>query len=161
MKQKAVPGFRALFGEPFYSYDRVVEQMPSDIMLSLAITINNELSFPIAYDQNQYRILSFMGKAYTVEQRIMITSQLHRLAEAGYKEEAYQLFHRRYIMGLILKELRRNNNTAVYIPHNGGEFPFLIAYLMTIDEEHWKDQPVLVKSIKETEYDLSDYNMIW
>ena len=161
MKQKAVPGFRALFGEPFYSYERVVEQMPSDIVLSMAITINNELSFPISYEQNQFRILNFMGKGYTAEQRIMITSQLHRLAQEGYREEAYQLFHRRYLMAIIVKELKRNNNTPVYIPHNGGEFPFLVAYLMTIDDEHSKDQPVLTKSIKETEFELSDYNMIW
>lgn len=161
MKQKAVPGFRALFGEPFYSYERVVEPMPSDIVLSLAITINNELFFPIAYEQNQYRILNFMGKGYTAEQRIMVTSQLHRLAQEGYREEAYQLFHRRYLMAMIVKELKRNNNMPIYVPHNGGEFPFLIAYLMTIDEVHNKDQPILAKSIKETEFELSDYNMIW
>jgi|APCry1669190288_1035285.scaffolds.fasta_scaffold10242_1 hypothetical protein len=161
MKQKSIPGYRALFGEPFCSCECVLEKMPSSAVLSIAISINNELSFDMPYQKNQHRILSFMGLAYTVEQRLMITSQLQRLQQSGYNEEAYELFHRRYLIAIILKELQRNQSHQVYLPSNGGEFPFLIAYLMTIDEEHAKDQPILAKSLVEIETSLSDYNMIW
>jgi len=56
MKQKSVPGYSLLSGKPNYSYEPTLRDISSPSIISIAITINNELEADIPYKEDQNRI---------------------------------------------------------------------------------------------------------
>jgi hypothetical protein len=161
MKQKSVPGHAMVFGIPTYSYENALEGLSSSSAISIAIAINNELTLDLPYKENQHRILEMTKKSYAKTQIDLLDFNLRRLAFSGFREEAYELFHRRYLLSLLVKELRRNQQGPAYTIRAGEEFPFLLAYLLTIDDEHNKDRGPLDNSLKQKEDPFIEYRLIW
>jgi hypothetical protein len=161
MKQKSVPGFSILFGAEGLQYDIVTTAISSSTMINIAMIINNELEADMPFQQNQIRLLQSTIKSYTDQQIQLIEFNLNRLLHSGFGMDAYELFHRRYLLPLIVKELHRNQTGPAYIIRRGEEFPFMLAYLLTIDEEHDKDRVLLDKALKQKEAPFMEYRLIW
>ncbi|MEP7317514.1 MAG: hypothetical protein ABI921_02195 [Panacibacter sp.] len=161
MKQKAIPGYRAMFGEPLQTYEEILHEMPSDVIMSIAAIINNELTAPVEYKSNQQRILNLLCRGFTQKQIELLSYHLNRLTNSGYNENATELFHRRYLIAIILREVKRNAFHIKYIPANGKDFQFLLAYLLIIDEENSKDRIILDESLKKNDEPFIDYRLLW
>lgn len=65
------------------------------------------------------------------------------------------------MLSLLVKELRRNQQGPAYIQRPGEEFSFLIAYLLTIDEEHAKDRIPLDIGLNRKDDPFFEYRIIW
>lgn len=161
MIQKSVPGHTLVFGIPPYSYETALANLSSSSAISIAIALNNELGADLPYHENQHRILEMTKKSYAIAQTESLNYNLNRLAVSGFGRDAYELFHRRYLLSLLIKELRRNQQGPAYIQRPGEEFPFLIAYLLTIDEEHAKDRIPLDIELNQKDDPFFEYRIIW
>ena len=105
MKMILVPGYRELFGEPTTTYEDLVKKIPSDAVISVLISLNNELNVPLPEEKNQERLRNLISERFSKE-------NARRLNEAYYKfirntKGAYtkDVFGRRYLLEMILKEL--------------------------------------------------------
>lgn len=150
MKSKGVPGFRILFGEPLQTYEDILKDVPSNIVIMLLTTLNNELNGRESLEEIQIRLVSLVASRFTKEQFTKIHGALSHL-----------FFGRRYLLFMIVKELKRNHICVSDINDPIHEYNFLIAYLLVIDEVHFEDKKVYedAKLIKEEK--LKVFPLLW
>jgi len=161
MKQKVVPGFKALFGQSTLQYDQIAKNHSSIAAIDFAIAINSELYAELPYKENQQRILAIFRKRLTAEQIRILDFHLQALSMTAFGEEAFELFHRRYLIAFIIKELKANRPPNINDNVPGIWFSFLLTYLLVVDEEHARDQPPLDKGLSEAGSEFIEYKMIW
>lgn len=104
MKIILILGYKELFGKLDNNYNELVEKLPSEVVISLIIVINNELNVPMPEEENQKRLREKNFGTFS--------EQAKRLNDAYYRyrqktQGAYQehVFGRRYLLAMILKEL--------------------------------------------------------
>ncbi|MDP3393871.1 hypothetical protein [Sediminibacterium sp.] len=161
MKQKAVPGHSMILGETLQPYEILVGKFSSWNIFIWAASLNNELYASLDFHSNQLRLLELLFRGYNPEQQKYLNEKLIVLANNGFGADAFHIFHKRYLLPLIVKELRRNEQKSKFQKGNGIEFPVLMAYLTVIDEEHAIDQQFLDKSKNVVDEAEQEYNIIW
>lgn len=161
MKQKIVPGFNALFGQSQLQYDEIAKDHSSIAAIDFAIAINSELYAELPYKENQHRILSLFKKRLTTEQIRILDFHLHALSTTAFGDEAYELFHTRYLIAFIIKEIKANRPPNINDNAHGIWFSILLTYLLVVDEEHARDQPALDKGLSEAGSEFIEYKLIW
>jgi hypothetical protein len=156
-----VPGYQSLFGPPEKTYEEYVSNIPSKMLITIAITLNSELNAPGEEGYNQKRIFEILGKYFDHDQLLKVVGG-YRLFSAKYKS-IYQgdIFGRRYLIALILKELARNKITDPDDHPENVEFNFFMAYLMTIDEVNDSDPKFTKHAVEDNGEDLFAYKLIW
>lgn len=161
MQSILVPGYRSLFGEPTQTYEDLVKCLPSNIVIALAIALNNELNVSGEEDVvNQQRLRQLVSFRYSEEQLRIFNEAYHkyRLMTGGsYKE---YVFGRRYLLAMVIKELKRDAQFDIVDTSGYQEYNFLKAYLLVVDEINQKDLDILAV-VKGQKDDFFIYRLIW
>lgn len=161
MKMTLVPGYRSLFGEPDKTYGELLADLPSDIIIAVAIMLNNELNAPVPSMDNQERLRNIISRNFTQAQKKFLDWAFHRYSIKAKGNYTNYVFARRYLIALILKELNRNAIFEFKDSSPDQEYNFLLAYLLVIDEVNERDSTSLREVINHTDKSFHSYRMLW
>ena len=158
MKLSLIPGYNSLFGEPEQTYEQLVADIPSDIIIRIAIMINSELT--ASDDEKQIRLLAIISQKFTEEQLSTLDAGVlsFRQRTDGLWEGIF--FARRYLLGWMLKEMNRNAKMELVKSTADQEYRIFLAYLMVVDEINSPDASLL-ENAKKNPDDLFLYRLLW
>ncbi len=98
MRMVLVPGYKELFGEPSKTYSEFLSEVPSEVIISILITINNELNAPLPETENQKRLKNLLSRNFSDEQLNTVNfayRQYSQHTNANYKGD---VFARHYLL---------------------------------------------------------------
>jgi hypothetical protein len=139
MKSTLIPGYRSLFDEPKKSYEKLLQDFSSDSIIQYLIGLNIELNSKDDHRAIQRRLKKNVFCKYTNAQKEKFENAISRYRMRG-KDYYGVLFERRYLLHMIMKELKRNSKCTKAHDEPIFEFNFLLAYLLCVDEVHNNDR---------------------
>ena len=142
MKAELIPGYKDLFGDAGISYDDILKNTSSDTVIMLLSGLNAELNTEETYIANQKRIIEIVTFKYTPEQ-ISLLEDAFSNYNVKAREYSGTLFNRRYLLSMLIKELKRDNKNVINENDPIHEYNFFLAYLITIDEVNEKDNELI------------------
>jgi hypothetical protein len=142
MRAVLIPGYKDLFGNSILSYGEILKNTSSDTVIMLIISLNAELNTEETYFANQKRIIEAVTFRYTSNQISLLKNAISNYKTMSPTYDG-TLFSRRYLLPMLLKELKRNNTNCINESDPIHEYNFLLAYLITIDEVNRKDDALL------------------
>jgi len=156
-----VPGYTWLFPNEPLSYNEYLKDLPSEIVIAIAIMLNSELETELTYEAQQDRIFNALTFRFTPEQKQNLTSafSIFKTRFPGMFSE--DMFRREYFMKLILKETERKAVFELIDLSPQQEFNFFMAYLLLIDEINKSDFAVLEELRQYTNDPLGFYIGFW
>lgn len=156
-----LPGYQELFGAPHISYTEYVQHVPSEIIISLFIAINNELNAPHTIEENQKRLKNLISRNFSQEQLKKLNevfAQYMQKTKGNYKGD---IFGKHYLIGMILKELNNYRSFDFTDTTGNDEYNILMAYFLTVDEINEKQRRLLDESLLHIDDPNYIYRMIW
>ncbi|MBL7723554.1 MAG: hypothetical protein JNK27_05365 [Chitinophagaceae bacterium] len=160
MKTVLIPGYKDLYGESVLSYDDILKNTSSDTVIMLLISLNAELNTEETYLENQKRVIEVVTFRYTPEQISLLNDAISNY-KAMAPDYSGALFSRRYLLSMLLKELKRNNKDGINETDPIHEYNFLLAYLFTVDEVNNKDHALLEVAKKYNFQIMPAMPLIW
>jgi hypothetical protein len=134
-----VAGYKDLFPNGTKSYSDCVKDIPSDILLSVFIALNNELNSHEEWFELQKRIYLSFTKRFTKKQKNELFTTLNRFrVKTGNRYDGL-IFGRRYLIEFIIKELNNYRECPEYEDQLIDEYNIFKAYLKVIDEVNLRD----------------------
>lgn len=161
MHMVLIPGYRELFGTPPLSYEEFVQDLPSEVVISLAIMLNNELNAPLPTIENQNRLRQLMSWRFPDPMLGRLNAAFALFREKTNGTYDGYVFGRRYLVAMIIKELKRNAVFEFKDTSPQQEYNFLMAYLLTVDEVNEQDRLILDIERKHKGEPLFEYRMLW
>jgi len=161
MRMVTLPGFHELFVGHEKDYNEFVKDMPSEIVISVLIMLNNELNAPLPETENQKRLRNIVSFRFTKDQLALLNTafESYRKSTGGHYQD--YVFGRRYLISMILKELNNYRSFELTDTSPQQEFNFLMAYLLTVEEINNKDHQLLAEAKEKANEPLGVYRMIW
>lgn len=152
MQPTLVIGYNTFFGELDETYEDLIKDLPSHLVIKLCVILNNELSAPIDSGEIQKRLISLVSQRFTPEQNAALNKVAYRFYIDSDEKYTGYVFGRRYLIAMLLKELNnyRDFNSDEESPIL--EYNFLKSYLLIVDEVNKADND-LFDSIKMVEED--------
>ncbi len=161
MVQKAVPGYSEMFQQPSPIYPELLNEVSPMTGIIYCITLTGELYAPIEYRKNQLRLLIQCLSAFTKDQELLVLANLERLEKERDDSSVIELFHRKYLIAMLVKELNRSGlNTSIF-DQKVNQFSIFCTYLSIIEQENNKSRPQLDDAIAKQKLPLSEYPLIW
>jgi len=161
MIQKAVPGYTELFGPPVQSYESLLQGVAPSTGILYCISLNGELNAHIPYQSNQGRIAIQALSVFTLEQKLIVTSNLHRLGIQRNDPAIGEIFHKHYLIAMLAEELNRNSNKEIKEIPTAGQFELLLAYFMVVEKENNANRPHLDYAISKRNEPHGEYRLLW
>lgn len=160
MKVIVIPGYSDFFGNKTRTYESLLEDVSSDVVIKLIISLNNELNVNESVSEQQIRLRKIVSSRYTKEQLLLLDNGVRKFK---LKMPHYDgmIFGRRYLLSMLLRELKRNHKCDTDIDNPIHEFNFLLAYLIVIDEVKEGDGQVLHRIQMAEKDEMSRLNMVW
>lgn len=160
MKILTVPGFKELFGSTSITYNDLLDELPSDLVISTLSWINCELNCPESeeFKQSRIRQLIFYRFSNVQQQYLAKAYSIYKNRNPHYDNS---IFARRYLLAMILKEVKRNAPGKSVHDTPLHEYHFFLAYLHVIDEVNnsdWKNWNLPDEPSKDY---LWDYKLLW
>jgi hypothetical protein len=133
MKLENIPGYNDLFGKPNITYEQLLSDMPSDLVLNLLISLNNELYTNETESERQSRLRQIIASRFTSLQHNFLNNAYQKYIE---KNNFYtdMIFGRRYLLAMVIKEISINRKGIKTNDTPQHEYNFLMAYLITVQE---------------------------
>ena len=161
MKSSMVPGHTWLFpGEPL-SYDEYLKELPSEMVIAIAIMMNNELETQLGYEAQQERIFKALTYRFTPQQKQYVQEAFLLFKQRTNGLFSEDIFRREYFMKIILKETRRNAVFELTDLSPQQEVNFFMAYMLLIDEINRADFSMLEELRKYETDPLGIYISSW
>jgi hypothetical protein len=162
MIQVAVPGYSELLGPSADTYAEVMNGVDGKTSILYCLTLNGELYAPLEYGINQRRLMVRALAAFPDSSQQHIVAQFFRLRLQRNDPNVVEIFHRRYILALLLKEFnRRPEGQTEPLSKKESECRLLLAYLMVIEEENMRGRPHLDDALTKRELPFADYRLLW
>lgn len=161
MKLILVPGYREIFESDPPEYTELVKEIPSEAVISILITLNNELNAPLKNSENQQRLRTIFSERFSERNLQRLNSAYNRFLSRTQGKYEQDVFGRRYLLEMILKETNNFRSFEKADTIGDDEFNILLAYLITIDEVNAKDQILLQEALKFKGDPLYDYRILW
>ena len=160
MELAAIPGYKDLFGTPTITYDELLQNLPSHLVISVLISINAELNAPIPAEENQDRIRQLISFNFSREQLWGLDSAFRRYNQI---DSSYDktVFGRRYLIAMILKELNRNFDCEFDEKFIRTEYNFLMAYFLIVDEINEVTHKLSFEAFEKTSEPNGNYRLLW
>ena len=98
MRMILIPGYRAIFSQPTQSYEELLADFPSDVLIALLIMLNNELSAPHPGKENQQRLRGIVGRRFSAQQRDDLNLAFYRFRQESGGAYGQEVFGRRYLI---------------------------------------------------------------
>lgn len=160
MKLSLIPGYERLFGAPNKSYEELMNDIPVSASVPLLIMLNNELNSNESDKQIQKRLCDITSARFSREQinSLNVAFREYRKLVPDYDDT---VFARRYLLEMIIKELKRNNLNHVEDLSPNQEYDFFLSYLLVMDEVTKRDK-LLWDKVKESNSSTENlYQAIW
>lgn len=162
MIQKTVAGYTELLGPSADTYEEVMAGVPAETGILYCLTLNGELYAPLTYGVNQRRLMVQVLFSFPPPSQTHLIAQFFRLRLERKDPNVVEIFHRRYILALLLKELnRRSIGLTEPLTKRESECRLFLAYLMTIDEENTRSRPPLDDALAKRELPFAGYRVLW
>lgn len=147
MKMIMMPGYRSLFGEPSKSYEEILKNVPSEIVIMVLMSLSTELNTSESHINKQKRLWERVSYRFTKEQYNNLETAFsnYNILVNGFDGT---LFDRSCLLAMILKELERNNVCATDINAPIHEYNIFIAYLVFVDDVRKVDSSLLENAKK-------------
>lgn len=161
MKMILVPGYTELFGESTQKYEDLIGKIPSEVIISVLITLNNELNAPLPDEKNQDRLRALVSERFSETDSNKLNTAYYRFirkAQGAYRKD---VFGRRYLLEMILKELNQFRSFEITDTTGEDEYNILLGYLLTIDEVNKKDYDLFKEAEQFKSDPLYEYRMLW
>ena len=160
MRGVLIPGYKDLYGESVLGYDELLKNTSSDTVIMLLISLNAELNTEEVYSENQARLFEAVTLRFSAEQLLLLKGNIASYMKV-FAEYDGTLFSRRYLLSMILKELKRNNKTSVDTDAAIHEYNFLLGYLLMVDEVNENDHKLLDIAKKYDLHIMPTMPLIW
>jgi len=161
MQSSTVAGYKDLFPNGRRNYTSFVEAIPSDIVISVLIALNNELNSEEETFELQKRIFRALTKRFTDKQKEELAKTLNRFRAKTDDQYSGLIFGRRYLIATIIKELNNYRQCPNYIDNPIDEYHLFKAYLIVVDEVNQRDHRFIdFKKLDKTD-PLSRYKLLW
>lgn len=156
-----IPGFKELFPGQVGTYEEFIKDIPSEVVISVLIMLNNELNAPLPYSENQKRIRNLVSFRYSKEQLAMLNAAFsnYRQRTNGHYED--DVFGRRYLLAMIIRELNNYRSFEIADTSPEHEFNILMAYWCMVQEVNDNDHGLMPDPKENAKDDLGVYRMIW
>lgn len=155
-----MPGYRSLFGEPILSYEDILKEVSSEIVIMMLMSLNAELNTSETHIEKQSRIWDRVSYRFTKEQH-----QKFKIAFSNYSRVVNEfdgtLFDRNCLLAMILKELKRNNICNSEIDDPIHEYNFVIAYLLLVDGVRKEDSELFENAKKYNDEIMPILPLLW
>lgn len=160
MKVIVIPGYSDFFADQAKNYEDLLKDVSSDIAIKLIVSLNNELNVDESTLEQQARLRKIVSLRYTKDQLLLLDNGVKRFKE---KMPHYDgmIFGRRYLLNMLLRELKRNHKCNTDINDPIHEFNFLLAYMMIIDEVKEEDGRILERIEMAEKDEMGQLNMVW
>lgn len=155
-----VLGFKELFPNLSLLYDKLLEDIPADITISLLSSLNNELNTSESEQQKQIRLREIISYRFSPEQKKIISNAYARFKSRGPQFSNF-IFGRRYLLAMLISEVKINRRGNPIHDTPQHEFNFFLAYLQIIDEVNETDHKNLDVLYQSTANSLSEYKLLW
>lgn len=133
MKLENIPGYYDLFGETRESYEQLLSEMPSDLVINLLISLNNELYTNETESEKQIRLRQIIESRFTPSQHFFLNNAYKKYREKN-KFYTDMVFGRRYLIAMVIKEIAANRKGEKINDTPQHEYNFLMAYLIMVQE---------------------------
>ena len=161
MDMLLLPGYKTLFGTPEVTYEELVKDIPSDIVIAVMIMLSNELDAPIPHRENQQRLRDIVAHRYTNQQRQHLTNAFVRFRKSVNGNYNNTVFAKPSLLAMILKELNNYRDFKVEDTSYQHEYNILLAYFLVVDEVNDYQQNLLQAQEAHMEEPFFDYRILW
>ncbi|MEO7312455.1 MAG: hypothetical protein ABIX01_18785 [Chitinophagaceae bacterium] len=160
MKIKVVPGFHDLLGKSEKTYEEILKDVPTDIVIRLVISLNAELNTNESHSETQARLRNIISYRFSASQIALLENAF---AQYKMKVSDYDgtVFGQRYLVHMMSKELNRNSTCKMSDDEPQQEFNFLLAYLLCIDEVHEITSKLIQELQIKGKDELTQVKMLW
>jgi hypothetical protein len=159
MRMITVPGFKELFPDLSVSYEELLADIPRDTTIVLISVLNNELNGPEKDHVTQQRLRELISFRFSAEQRVLLDKAYSNYRKRNSFYDG-SVFGRRYLLAMLIKEIKRNRAGKEVHDTPGHEFNFLMAYLKVIDEVNQADSMNFPLNLDRDD-PLRDYKILW
>ncbi len=133
MKLINIPGFKALFGDPQMTYDRLLEAMPSSNIIQQLAAINSELYTPEEEGEKQRRLTEFIFSFFNDRQKAVFNQSFQQYRQLNPEWDGY-FWLRPYLLTMLAKECSVNRPGKPEYAGGNFTYNFVLAYLLVVDE---------------------------
>lgn len=156
-----IAGYKNLFPNGNKGYQSFVSRLPSNLIISVLIALNNELNTNEPLYQNQIRLFNLLTSRFTNKQKIELDEAFKRYKLKVRGQYSVIVFGKRYLLAAIVKELNNYRECLDHVDSPIDEYNLLKAYLTAVDEVNTKDQTFIdFKKLERTD-PLSKYKLLW
>lgn len=161
MQMSLIPGYRALFGEPPFTYDQIVATLPSDTIIVAAIAMNAELSDDVNNEEVQLQLLNKISARFSEVQKLDLAARIRDYNAFTGRRFGGDLFERWFLLQMIRHELHNDRQFPLHEDGPEQERNLLFAYLLLIDELLEKQQRITEATAKAQRDEFYTYRMLW
>ena len=156
-----IPGYLELLGQPEKTYEQLLEQLPTDTVVALAVALNNELKAPFYEEKNQDRLWKMMSHRFSSSQRDLLNNAFSLFRKKTQGRYRNLVFETRYLIEMVVRDLNRHSTIELTDDSGEQEYNFFLAYLLLIDEANLRDGDILKNVLAIPEDEFSAYRQIW
>lgn len=161
MNTSTVAGYKDLFPKGNKSYNHFVKDIPSEIIISFFIAINNELDSNEEAFGIQQRVYNAFTRRFSKKQNHELINSFNRFYLKTNRRYEGLMFGRRYLLELIAKELANYRKCPEYEDKIIDEYNLFKAYLVVVDEINARDHTFINFNGLDKTDPLFKYNLLW
>lgn len=156
-----IAGYKDLFPNGNKDYQSFVNRLPSNLIISVLIALNNELNTNETPHRIQSRLFNLLTSRFTYKQKIELDTAFRRYNQKVRGQYSGIIFGKRHLLTAIVKELNNYRECLDHVDSPIDEYNLLKAYLIAVDEVNTKDQTFIDFTKLERTDPLSKYKLLW
>lgn len=156
-----IPGYSDLFGESQNTYEELLSNTPSHLVVGLLIILNNELNGPLDNAPNQLRLRRILDYRFTRQRASLLNRVFHNFRIRSNGRYKNDVFATRYLIAMLIKEFNRNMQIERADTTPDDEFNILMAYFIVVDEVNRADEQRGIRLNTIPQDELTPYRWAW
>jgi hypothetical protein len=161
MEQILIPGYFDLYGDRPTTYEQIVSQLPSEVLIISAAALNDELYERQGDPQVQAALIQRVAARFSLSERQGFAQRLKAYRVRSGFTFSNVLFDRIVFLELITHEIHRNAQFELTNDSPQQEVSLLKAYLLTVDRLHLRNSLSYKRAIDAPEDEHTLYREIW
>jgi hypothetical protein len=161
MNSITVAGYKDLFPKGNKTYDNFTKGIPSDVVVSFFVALNNELDSREERFELQERIYKAFTARFTLKQDQELFNAFRQFIPKTNGQYGGLIFGRRYLLELIAKEVNNYRECSDYEDHPVDEYNLFKAYLTIVDEINERDHIFINFKNLDKGNPSNKYRLLW
>jgi len=161
MNLMLVPGYAELFGKPNMTYEQLVGEIPSEVIITSLITLNNELDVPLPSTENQHRLRRIFTSEFTDDQVATLNVAFNNYIARVGNDYKGTVFTKPTLMSMILRELNNYRDFRIRTITSQQRYNILLAYFLVVDEVNNFHANLVSDAANDKDNPLFKYKLLW